>query len=525
MNENIAQQFSKLPDYLGAHISLSAYALGLGIALSVPTAVLIAKCKPLRFPVLTAAGVIQTIPSLALLALMVPLIGFGFRSALVALLLYSILPILRNTVTGIAQVDPAMTEAGRGLGMTPMQMLLKVELPLAAPMIIAGIRTATVWVVGIATLATPVGQTCLGNYIFSGLQTRNWTAVIFGCVSAATLAVILDALIALAEVSARQRSKSRGLMAAVGLVLVVGGGWLSPVIANAVKPETSRPTAAEASKQSAVPESAKKLGVIRIGSKTFTEQYILAQLVTDRLEHAGFDVELTESLGSTVGFDALRTNQIDVFIDYTGTIWANYMKHEDTKPGWFVLDAVGGWLAEQHGIRCLGPLGFENTYAVAMRRDKAKKLGIRSIDDLAKHAPQMSMGGDYEFFSRPEWFKLRDTYGLSFDRLVNFDSSLMYRAVAEGEVDAITAFSTDGRIAAFDLVTLSDPRAVFPPYDAVLLLSPRVAGDKAVAEALGPLIHGINVDMMRHANQIVDVDQKTVPDAADWLNQKLDERP
>lgn len=519
MNEQVLRQFVKLPDYLGAHIELSAYALGLGVALSVPMAVLVAKCRPLRWPIMTAAGVIQTIPSLAMLALMVPLIGFGFRSALLALLLYSILPILRNTVTGIAQVDPALTEAGRGMGMTPMQLLMKVELPLAAPMIIAGIRTATVWVVGIATLATPVGQTCLGNYIFSGLQTRNWTAVIFGCVAAALLAVTLDALIALAESGAQKRSRARWALASVGLVLVIGGGWVSPVIADAVKRD--RVAVSDRDDTDDMPVVDESLGAVRIGSKTFTEQYILARLIANRLEHVGFHVEHAESLGSTVGFDALRTSEIDVFVDYTGTIWANYMKREDAAPGWRVLEEVGGWLAQEHGIRCLGPLGFENTYTVAMRPDRADKLGIRTIEDLAQHAPGMGMGGDYEFFSRPEWYKLRDTYGLSFDRLVNFDSSLMYRAVDEREVDAITAFSTDGRIAAFDLLTLKDPRQVFPPYDAVLLLSPRVADDPAVVRALLPLVGRIDVQMMRQANQVVDFDQEPVGAAADLLGEAL----
>ena len=524
MNEQWQRQFEVLPDYLGAHIELSAYALGLGILFSVPLAVLVAKCRPLRWPVLTAAGIVQTVPSLALLALMVPLIGFGFRSALLALLLYSVLPILRNTVTGITQVDPTLTEAGRGMGMTPMQLLWKVELPLAAPMMIAGIRTATVWVVGIATLATPVGQTCLGNYIFSGLQTRNWTAVLFGCIAAATLAVLLDALIALAETAAQQRSKARGAVAVIGLVLVVGGGWVSPMLTASRAAAVSGEVSSEVEGGAEVVSTAtvEEVGVIRIGCKTFTEQYILARVVERRLERAGFEVELTESLGSTVGFDALRTSQIDVYIDYTGTIWANYMKREDTAGGWQVLSQVQGWLTSEHGVRCLGALGFENTYAIAMRRDRADGLGIKSINDLAKHAPKMSMGGDYEFFSRPEWYALRDAYGLSFDQQLNFDASLMYQAVAEGEVDAITAFSTDGRITAFDLKTLSDPRHVFPPYDAVLMLSPRVADVPAIAEALMPMIGRIDVAMMRQANQLVDVDKEPLGRAAKWLDQEVE---
>ena len=135
----------------------------------------------------------QTVPSLALFGFLIPipfLGGIGNRTAIVALSLYGLLPILRNTYTGVLSVDPAVVEAGRGLGMTDWQRLRFIEVPLALPMILAGIRTATVWVVGIATLATPVGQRCLGNYIFAGLQTRNWTMVMFGVVAAAGLAII-----------------------------------------------------------------------------------------------------------------------------------------------------------------------------------------------------------------------------------------------------------------------------------------------------------------------------------------------
>ncbi|HMR81353.1 MAG TPA: ABC transporter permease, partial [Polyangiaceae bacterium] len=175
MSEGFAEQLERLPRYLGAHMTLVALALVLGTLIALPTAVLVAKSRA-RVVVLTVAGVVQTIPSLALLALMVPLLGaFGFWPALVALVLYSVLPMLRNTITGIVGVDPQLVEAARGLGMTNAQVLRRVELPLALPVIVAGMRTSAVWVVGVATLSTPVGQTSLGNYIFGGLQTRNWT--------------------------------------------------------------------------------------------------------------------------------------------------------------------------------------------------------------------------------------------------------------------------------------------------------------------------------------------------------------
>jgi osmoprotectant transport system permease protein len=520
MTENFREQLANLPHYLGQHLSITVIALAVGIGISLPLAVVVAKIESLRWPVLTAAGVIQTIPSLALLALMVPLLllvpglaAFGFWPAVIALTLYSILPILRNTVTGIIEVDPAMTEAARGIGMTPWQTLVRVELPLAAPVILAGIRTATVWVVGIATLATPVGQTSLGNYIFSGLQTRNWTAVLFGCVAAAVLAIVLDSLIGLLESGARQRRRARLAFAGSALAVILAGGILAPSLAHWLGP-------AGVIGPARVMEGPDRLPLDRplvVGAKTFTEQFILARVIEARLQAAGFRVELREGLGSTMAFDAVRSGHVDVYVEYTGTAWANYMARSDVGEDWRVLDILRGWMAEVHGIRVLGDLGFENAYALAMRRAQAEALGIATIADLAGHAPAMRIGGDYEFFNRPEWFRVRDDYGLRFAQAVSYDPAFMYQAVAEGEVDVIGAFSSDGRITAFDLVVLEDTRHAFPPYDAVLFLSPEAANHPPIVEALRPLLQRIDVEMMRHANQLVDVEGRTTREAAQWL--------
>lgn len=512
MSPNLAEQVRHLPSYLGAHVVLSGLALAIGVAFSLPLAVLVAHSRRLSFPVVSTAGVIQTIPSLALLALMVPLLGaFGFRPALLALVLYSMLPILRNTVAGIAQVDPELTEAARALGMTRAQTLRLVQLPLALPVIVAGIRTAAVWVVGIATLSTPVGQTSLGNYIFGGLQTRNWTAVLFGCVAAALLAVVIDLLLALAEQGVERRSRARLLVAAGCLVLVFGAGALAPRFARA----TPVALAVPAGPEPALPQAK----LVRVGAKTFTEQYILAALIESQLAAAGVTVSRSDSLGSTVAFDALTKSEIDVYVDYSGTLWANAMKRSDVAPAWRVLAELSGWLAETHGVRYLGALGFENAYALAMRRDRSEELSIRSVEDLAGKAPELELGSDYEFFQRPEWRRLRESYGLGFRAEVSFDSTFMYEALESGRVDVITAFSSDGRIEAHDLVLLDDPRRAFPPYDAVLLLSPRVASDARVIRALSPLVGAIPVERMRQANLMVDRDhdKKSPAEAARWL--------
>ena len=533
MSPNFVERLNELPENLANHLMLTVIALVAGVLISVPLAVWLVKRRGLRFPILTSAAVIQTVPSLALMALMVPLLdatdglglglgAFGFYPAVIALTLYSILPILRNTVTGILGVDPTLTEAARGVGMTPWQVLFKVELPLGAPVIVAGIRTATVWVVGIATLATPVGQRCLGNYIFTGLQTRNWVMVMFGVVSAAALAIILDLLIGAVQKAAQQRRRGLGLAAAAALLTVVLGGLISPAAVRWAR-GTGGPGATVAAEGTGTDGAPKEQPIIRIGAKTFTEQYILADLIDQTLQAAGFETRRTESLGSIIVFDALANGDLDVYVDYSGTIWANIMNRAEVPAPWQVLAELDGWLANEHGIRSLGPLGFENAYALAMRRGHAEELGIRTITDLAPHAPTMRIGGDYEFFGRPEWRQIRDTYGLRFSDQVSYDSSIMYEAVARGQVDVISAFSSDGRITAFDLVVLEDPRHVIPPYDAVLLAGPTVSGRQDVARALRPLVGAISVDLMREANNLVDrkEDKKTPAQAARWLREQL----
>ena len=199
-------------------------------------------------------------------------------------------------------------------------------------------------------------------------------------------------------------------------------------------------------------------------------------------------------------FNALSSGEIDAYVDYSGTIWANEMHRSDVKPRAEVLAEVSRWLKTTHGIRMLGSLGFENAYALAMPRARAEKLGIRSIADLAAHAPQLSIAGDYEFFERPEWKAIRAAYGLNFAQQRTMQPDFMYQAAASGDVDVVSAYTSDGRIAQYDLTVLDDPKHAIPPYDAILLLSPKRANDEALVAALKPLIDAIPVELMREAN-------------------------
>ena len=504
MSPQVEAAFALLPEYLGWHVLLSVSALALGLAISLPLAVAASRSARLRWPVLAFASLIQTIPSLALLALFYPLLlalsalsvslvgkGFsalGFLPSLLALTLYSILPILRNGVTGITGIDPAIAEAADGVGMTARQKLFQVELPLAAPVIMAGIRTAAVWTIGAATLSTPVGQTSLGNYIFAGLQTENWVFVLFGCAASAALAMTADQLLGLIETGARTRR--RGLIIAGLVGIVIGAGAAMAPLAHFGKP-----------------------AAYVVGAKNFSEQYILAELMADQLERTGAAVSRKEDLGSAVAYRALAVGEIDAYVDYSGTLWTSVLGRADNPGRKPVLNQLTAELKRRDGVVVLGSLGFENAYAFAMRADRAQALGIASLDDLAREAPRLTLGTDIEFLSRPEWKAVDAAYGLRFRAKRSFQPTFMYRALSGGEADVISAFSSDGRIAADKLVVMSDPRGAIPPYDAVILISPQRAGDRRLIDALRPLVGSITVEAMRAANYSVDRDTRKVTPA------------
>ena len=511
MFEALPNLIENLPAYLGGHMRLSVAAILTALIVSLPLGIVAARNPAIARPALGVASVLQTIPALALLALMVPVLGgmIGFLPAFIALTLYGVLPILRNTIVGLQGVDVTVREAARGVGMSPVQSLMQVELPLAAPAIIAGIRTATVWVVGAATLATPVGATSLGNYIFSGLQTRTWAAVIFGCLCSAGLALLLDQLIAAIERALKSGERRGAIGAALATVLV-------PVlvlgVANIINSSASDSLGAEMARA----ESGLSDAPVVVGAKSFTEQYILADVIESRLRAAGAQTDRRDNLGSTVVFDALRSGEIDVYVDYTGTLWANAMG-EDAPIGRHLMNAaVSSWLYESSGIVSLGRLGFENAYGFAVTRAFADANELETISDLARLS-SLSVGADPEFFARPEWERTRSLYGLDGVEQRSMDSTFMYDAVQNGAVDVITAYTSDGRVLAYDLVVLEDPLGALPPYDAVILLSADAAQRPAIARALAPLLGAIDADLMRQANAVVEVERRPVSEAAQLI--------
>jgi osmoprotectant transport system permease protein len=497
VSEQLIECFRDLPDYLGGHMLLSLSALVVGLAFSVPLGIAVSRRPKMAELTQGVAAVIQTVPSLALLVLMVPLLGgrTGFWPAFAALILYSILPILANTVIGLRGVDPLLIEAGRGLGMSERELLRKVQLPLAAPVILGGVRTATVLVVGTATLVTPVGGTSLGNYIFGGLETSDYAATVFGCVLAAVLAIVMDQLVRLFELAAQRRDRRLAWLGALGLLLLLAAGLYGPIRELFSPPPQY------------------------VAGAPFTEQHILSEVMKEKLRSAGFTVSQRKGMAEGVQFLALRGSQIDCCINYTGNIWTVLMKEKESVERSTLRARVRQFLHDRYGVIYLGELGFENAYALAMNPKKAEELlgsdrtqwTVSSLAEQTRRLP-VSVSGDLQFFRRPEWRYLRARYDLQFREKKESDPTFMYGAIRDGQADVAVAYTSDGRIEKYGLVLLRDDLGVLPSYDAILLVSAKAAVKPGFVEALKPLIESggvISDAAMQEANRQVDVEGKS----------------
>jgi osmoprotectant transport system permease protein len=477
------------------HLFLVAVSTAAAVLVGLPLGILAARRPRVGAPLVWLVNAAQTIPSLAMFGFLLPLPfvgGLGARLAITVLIVYALLPIVRTTVAGITSVDPALVEAGTALGMTPGQLLRQVQLPLALPSIVAGIRVAAVIGVGTATIAAAVGAGGLGEYIFRGLSMVDPTVILAGAIPAALLALTLDGGLTLAE---------RAVRAALG------GGWRSRSIGR-----IAGLAAVAAIALVAFLTSQRSPAAIRVGSKNFTEQIILGEILAQTIEsRTGLPVERRLNLGGTFICDrALRAGDIDLYAEYTGTAHTAIFKQPvDTDPA-RVLEAVRGRYAGA-GLTLLDPLGFENTFAILVRRDDATRLTLRTIEDAAPHTPGWQAGFGYEFLQRADGYPgLADTYGLRFRAPPRaMDLSLIYRALADRQVDLIAGDATSGLIEAYKLFMLEDNKRYFPPYDAVpVVRAAAVLAHPALQQALRSLSGRISLAEMRRMNHAVDAGRR-----------------
>lgn len=496
------------------HIVLVFVAILAAVIIGVPTGIALTRYRTLRGPVLGVANVMQTIPSLALFGFLIPLPfigGIGARTALVALVLYSLLPIIRNTVTGILGVEPSVREAAVAMGMTGGQILRQVELPLAMGVIVTGIRVATVIAVGVTTIAAAVGAGGLGVYIFRGLRQYDNNLLLAGALSAALLALAADFFLGLVERQFSFDTKRRA-RDPVKRVLVLAAGALFVVIAIlAVLRGGNEPTS-----------SAVKARVA-VGSKDFTESALLAELVAQMLEARGVAVERRLELGGNLPHDALLSGTLDLYPEYTGTAFTAILHHAPIGDPRAVYEQVKQEYATRFNVDVSPPLGFENTFAILVRGADARRLNLKTISDVASQTPQWRAGFGQDFMSRADGYPgFSKTYGLKFREVREMDLSLTYIALSSRQVDLIAGNSTEGRITTLDLVQLEDNLHYFPPYEAVYLVRrDSLARVPALNEVLTKLANAISTEEMRQLNFEIDGNKRD-PKAVvkEWISKK-----
>jgi osmoprotectant transport system permease protein len=498
------------------HLFLVGVSIGIALLIGVPLGILLTRKPSLSKPVLGFANIMQTVPSLALFGFLIPVNlilfdirivgGIGARTAIAALVLYALLPIIRNTFTGISGVDPAIREAGRGMGMTDRQLLLQVELPLALGVIIAGVRVATVICVGTATIAAAIDAGGLGRYIFRGLRANDNVLILAGAVPAALIALVADLFLGFLERAIRFRGaasyKARKLFwpaLATALILMVFGA------ASFLRDYGGKR--------------------ITVGSKDFTEQIILGELLAQAIEaNSGVQVERRFDLGGNLAHQAMITGEIDVYVEYTGTALLAILKNPPIKDPAEVYRQVKSAYAEQFSSEWTEPLGFNNTFAILVRGDEARRHGLKTVSDAAKMSSHWRAGFGQDFMSRPDGYPgFARTYGLQFNEIREMDLSLTYRALAEKQVDLIAGNSTDGLISRYGLVQLEDDLNYFPPYDAVPVVRHKALEIyPELREVLKQLGGILSVEKMRELNYAVDGEQRQVKDVVrEFLTHKM----
>ena len=513
----LSQQYAYVGNLLLSHIRLSILSVAAAIVIGIPLGIFISDKIKVQKPVLGVANVVQAIPSLAILGFLVPYMGIGANTAVFMVVLYSLLPILKNTCAGLSNISPDAIEAAKGIGMTRRQVLFKVKLPLALPVIMAGIRISSVSAVGLMTIAAYIGAGGLGTLVISGIQTDNASMILAGAIPACVLALLMDFLMSRVEravtpialrFSASQLTPEREQQERRNrkLTLAGAGGLLVFALVMVIYQHFS-----------SIPD-------IRIGSKEGCESVIIGSMLSDLIEaKTDLTVERKMSLGGTmIAFDALDSGEIDIYPEYTGTVYTTVFGQSPI-PGSSpeeVYQEVKAGLKENYEIETLNSFGFNNTYVLAVSRETAQQYGLEKVSDLVSVAGQLRLGCSPEFAVREDGLPgIEKMYGLKFKSTHNFSGTLMYTAITSGEVDVITAFSTDGLLQKYDLVLLEDDKQFFPPYYMLPIVDAKTLEKyPEIAEVLSCLDSFIDDDTMQAMNyRVVELGEDRAQVGRDFL--------
>ncbi len=518
VRENSGQIISLLME----HIQLTIIAVGISILVGVPLGILISHFKKLSKPILGIANIVQAIPSLALLGLSIPLLGIGELPSIVMVVVYSLLPIVKNTFIGLNNIDPLTIEAANGIGLTKTQTLFRIQLPIALPVIMGGIRISAVTAVGLMTMAAFIGAGGLGYLIFSGIRTVSNAQILAGAIPACLLALLVDWIIGMIEklvtpislqkeysdnqeqvLKDRKRKKIILGTFAIAIIGIITFNSLGGAI------------------------NKKDGDTITIGSKDYTEQIVLMNLYADIIEdRTNINVIRKENLGGTqVCVAAMQKGEIDMYLDYTGTQFMSILKHNTNSDVQEVYEISKKEMKEKYGFDLLEQTTFNNTYVLAMKKETADKYNINTTSDLKAYAPEFITGTTLEFLNREDGYvKLCEYYGLDFKNNKGMDSSARYLALDSDEVQIIDAFATDGLLKKFKLKLLKDDKEFFPPYHAVpTLREDTLAKHPELEKVCNELSKKLTNEVMQDLNyQVDELGKKPADVARKWLiNEKI----
>jgi len=504
MNEifkTLIERREYLYELLIQHILLSLGAILIITAIGIATGIGILHQPKLRRVILTLVNFLYTIPSIAMFGLFIPLIGIGYGNALVVLVIYGLLPMIRNTYTGLSGVDPLLLDAAKGMGSTPWQVFSRVRWPLAIPTIISGFRTMVVMTIALAGLASFIGAGGLGQAIYRGINTNNSSLILVGSIAVALLALAADLSIGTIEnslkIKAKESSRRKRLLKYSGLIILAG----IVVFIFISKPGNS---------------SEKK---IVVASKPTAEQYILGEIISQLIENKT-DIQVIRKFGIGGGTSnihpAMLKGEIDIYPEYTGTAWLFVLKKPQINQPDSLYLALKNAYSEQYNLDWIGRLGFNNTFTLALPEDIAQRENITTFTELTSKSNQFTFGAEFDFFEREDGFKgLAKVYPFNFKSNVELDVNLKFQALENHTVDVINAFSTDSRIRQMNLRVLKDDRLFFPAYQAGIVI--RSETQQKFPELTGLLeqLEGlIDDETMLQLNYEVEIEKKSPDEVA-----------
>ena len=455
------------------HILVSLLAISIASVLGIILGIIIGEYRKFSGLILGTVNILYTIPSIALLGFFITITGVGNTTALIALIIYALLPIIRSTYTGIVTINPLIIEAAEGMGSTKLQQLFKVKLPLALPVLMSGIRNMVTMTIALAGIASFVGAGGLGVAIYRGITTNNSVMTFLGSLLIAILALIFDFILGLIEKRLtnhkRVKYKINPKLIILGLFIVIFGAYFS---LNSKKDKT-----------------------INIATKPMTEGYILGQMLTELIEQdTDLKVNITNGVGGGTSniHPAIVKGEFDLYPEYTGTSWEAVLKKEASYDE-SKFDELQKEYKEKYNLEYVNLYGFNNTYSLAVNKDIAEKYNLKTYSDLAKVSNNLIFGAEYDFFEREDGYKeLQKVYDIDFKKKIDMDIGLKYQAMKDKKIDVMVIFTTDGQLAISDVIVLEDDKKMYPSYRAGTVVRSEILSEypelKPVLEKLNNIL-------------------------------------